>query len=255
MCCKISLTDQELLSHLQTKIFLASLSLYTRSEYPIRRLRIISRLMSLEPSHHREISETLATELLEINTVRVEGTKDDGLRGYLTHFQTFITTLIELQRERIDFEVLKQCLVTWSAIRERCCDLAAVGREVDDLNCLLAHLELIADYMDMRGHDTIRVAALRLIKDFNQLQSIDCNPDSLVLSFTRLGTQWLQLGYSSKAGLALDQAQGYSHQKGVISETLLQLHLSYSEYLLTIGNFDKRSTSLLSIAVNVLTYS
>jgi separase len=238
---------------LQTKVFQASLSLYTRKVYPIRRLRVITRLMSLEPAQHREVSETISNELFEINTIRVEGTKDEGLQSYLTHFQAFTTTLMELQREQIDIVVWKQCLMTWSSIRERCSDLRALRREIDDLNRLLAHLQLIADYMDMKGYDTIRIAALRLIADFNQLRDDGSDPNGLVLSFTLLGTQWLRLGYSGKAGLVLDKAQGYSRQNGVMPETLLQLHLSYSEYLLAIGNFDRRLLSLFIIATVVLT--
>lgn len=233
-------------STLQTKLFQASLSLYTRRSYPIRRLRIITRLMSLEPSQHREVSENLSSELCEINSICVEGTKDEGLQSYLMHFQTLIVTLIELQRDQIDIQVLKQCLITWSTIRERCVDSTALKREIDDIPRLVIHLQLIADYMDMKGYDSIRMATLRLIADFNQLRDSSSDHDGLVLCFTRLGSQWLQLGYSGKAGVVFDKALGYSHQNGIIPETLLRLHLSYSEYLLAIGNFDKSEEFLLS---------
>lgn len=232
----------------QTKVFHAVLSIYTRESYPVRRLRVISRLLSLEPARYQEISGSLLNELhlCEIETLRVEGTNDEGLRNYLTHFQTLTTTLLELQRERIDINILKQCLVKWSSIREHCEDLSALEREIEDLPGFLTHLQLIADYMEMKGFEAVRIAVLRLIADFNQLRDITSDPNDLVLSFSRLGSQWLQLGYSGKAGLALDRAQNHSHLNGVLPETLLQLHLSYSDYLLAIGNFDKRFELLTS---------
>jgi separase len=233
-------------------VFQASLSLYTQDLYPIRRLRVITRLLSLDLAHPQEVSETLSNELSlnRIRNISVENTNDQGLENYLVHFQTLTTTLLELQQEQPNIDVIKQCLAVWNSVRERCVDFTALEREIEDVPRLLAHLLLIADYMEMKGFDTIRVAVLRLIADFNQLRDDTSSPNDLVLSFTRLGTQWLQLGYSGKAGLALDRAHTYSHQNEVVPETLLQLHLSYSEYLLAIGNFDKRC----AISFNTLSF-
>jgi separase len=225
----------------QTKVFQAALALYERHLYPIQRLRVIARLLSLDANEQQNVSDSISSELdlNEIGSFTVENTKDQGLGNYLLHLQTLTKTLLELQRQQPDVEVLKQCLTVWSSIKDRCADLAALELEIDDMSSLLIHLQLIADYLEMQGFDKIRIATLRLITDLNRLCGTLSGPDALVFNFTQLGAQWLQLGYSGKAGLAFDRAQSYSQENGVLPGTLLHLHLSYSEYLLAIGNFDK----------------
>ena len=91
----------------------------------------------------------------------------------------------------------------------------------------------------MKGLETVRVSALRLIAEINEYGDGVSIPDDLVLSFTDLGAQWLQLGYSGKAGLAFDRAMVYAARNGVTTYATLQLHLAHCQYLLAIGSFDK----------------
>jgi separase len=229
----------------RTKVFQSLLSTYTRNEYPLRRLRVLVRLLALDDESRRDAVGDIATELdaLRIKDMNVEKSKDAGLRNYLVCLRTLATSILELQKDQPNIDTLKSSLVVWSSLRGACGDLRALEGQVDDVPGLLAHLQSIADYMEVKGFESIRLATLRLIADYNELRND--SSDDLVLSFTRLGSQWLHLGYSGKAGLALDRAQAYSHQNGVKSTTLLQLHLSYSEYLLAIGNCDKSEEHLL----------
>lgn len=229
----------------RTKVFQALLSIYTQNEYPLRRLRVLVRLLSLDVDSRQEVADDIAAELdaLRIRDMDIGNSKDAGLRDYLIHLQTLATSLLELQQDQPNIIILKQSLVVWSSIRGGCGNMKALERQVEDVPGLLAHLQSIGDYMQVKGLDSTRLATLRLIADFNELRVE--SPDDFVLSFTRLGSQWLQLGYSGKAGLALDRAQSYSHQNDVRCTTLLQLHLSYSEYLLAIGNYDKSEEHLL----------
>jgi len=102
------------------------------------------------------------------------------------------------------------------------------------------HLQSVGDFLHMQGHNELRIAILRLIAEFNEYQDNSSDPNTLTLNYTCLGSQWLELGYSGKAGVAFNKAEAYSHQNGVMPHTLLQLYLAYSEYLLLIGNCSKR---------------
>lgn len=239
MLCNQSTTSIAAADYLP-KIFKDLLSIYGNQKYPIRRFRVLVRLLRLDLDPGLEFIDNLEGELKPYSSgkIVVEGTKDDGLRDYLTHFKIMAMMVMELQQELPDVDTLKQGLSAWSSIREQCEDLATLERQIEDIPGLVAHLKSIADYFQMKGVDSLRVTVLRLIADFNQL--IDCSgPDDIILSFTKLGAQWLQLGYSGKAGLALDKARSFSHQNGVSSHVSLQLHISYAEYLLAIGNYDK----------------
>jgi separase len=231
---------------LRTKVFQALLSIYTRQEYPLRRLRVLIRLLPLEIHSRFGIIDDLEKELNYSSTkdvMDIESSKDAGLRDYSVHLQTLATSLWELQQDQPNIYILKQGLITWSSLRRECTNLEVLEDKVEDLPGLLAHLQSIADYTDLAGSASTRLATLKLIADFNELRAV--SPDHFVLSLSYLGSQWHQLGYSGKAGLALDKAHLYSQQNDVSSRTLLQLHLCYAEYLLGIGHYDKCEEHLL----------
>ena len=229
----------------RTKVFGGLLSIYNKREYPLRRLRVLIRLVYLDVISHDEILDDIGAEFdaLRADDINIEQSKDVGLRDYFVYLRTLATSLQELQQQRPRIDILKQSLIVWSSIRGGCGNLEALERQVEDVPVFLTHLQSVADYMQLMGHDSTRLATLKLIADFNQLRVE--YPDDLVRSFSHLASQWLQLGYSGKAGLALDRAQNYSHQNGVSSTALLQLHLSYSEYMLEIGNYEKSEEHLI----------
>ncbi|TVY71488.1 Separin, partial [Lachnellula suecica] len=226
---------------LLTKTFQTALAVYDKSRYPLRRLRVLIHLQSHDLDFPEEVLQVKREELRakEIYACDVEGTQDESLQSYLLHLQTLAISTIELTQGQPQVDVLKRNLVVWSDMRSTCQDLDALKLRIEDLLDLLNHLQSIADYLQVKGLEALRLAVLRMIADFIELRGGSSSPDDLILSFASLGSQWLQLGYSGKAGLALDRAEKYSHSNGVAPLTMVQLHLSYSEYLLAIGNLEK----------------
>jgi separase len=223
------------------KCFQELLSIYDRERFPIRRIRVLLRLWSLDIENLEEIDKKIDTELSQASMAELslEGTRDERLSGYLDHFRAMAMTTTELQQKKPSIDILKEALGMWSSIRSRCEDIDALERQVEDIPDLITHLQSIADYLDMKGFAATRLAVLRLIVEVDELYGNKSSPDDLVLEFTYLGDQWLQLGYSGKAGLALDRARTYNQQNGVTAFASLQLHISYSQYLLAIGSLDK----------------
>jgi separase len=232
-------SESEVAEFLLLKVLRELVSIYDRRQYPIRRLRVLIRMLSEELD--RKLRDEMKDDLryTQIADLFIESTKDEGLRGYLTHFKTLAVTVMELQQNEPKIDVLTQSLETWISIRTQCKDMPALERQIDYVPGLLSYLHSIADYFQMKGLNTNRISALRLITEINELSIDDSCPDDLVLSFATLGSQWLQMGYSGKAGLSFDRAKNYNHRNGVTPYASLQLHLSYSEYLLSIGSLDK----------------
>ncbi|KAH9222780.1 cell division-associated protein-like protein bimb [Leptodontidium sp. 2 PMI_412] len=230
---------------LVSSIFNQLLSVYDQDEFPIRRLRVLIRRLTLDVEDD-SVREIFQTELQSSRLARVDGrgTKDGGLQGYLNHYRSLAATILELAEDVPKLEILKQGLATWFSIRSQCQNLTDFEKQVEDVPGLLAHLNTIGDYLQMKGLDTVRISVLRLIAEINEFGDNVSIPDDLVLSFAYLGSQWLQLGYSGKAGLAFDRAMVYAVRNGVTSYATLQLHLSHCQYLLAIGNFDKVEENL-----------
>jgi separase len=231
-------TDSEVAAFLLPKVLRELISIYDRRQYPVRRLRVLIRMLSeeLDQKLRDEMKDDLSYS--QIAELSIESTKDEGLRGYLAHFKTLAVTVMELQQDEPKIDVLAQNLETWISIRAQCKDMPALEGQVDYVPGLLSYLHSIADYCQMKGLNRNRISALKLITEINELSIDDSCLDDLVLSLTTLGSQWLQMGYSGKAGLSFDRAKNYNHRNGVTPYASLQLHLSCSEYLLSIGNLD-----------------
>jgi separase len=228
------------IASLQVDVFQELLAIYDVKTYPMRRFRVLLRLLLLEQDKHETLCQYVEElEPLETYAIHSVGSRDEGLQNYLAHFQTLTATVIELRKARPNVEILKQSIGNWSSIRSRCKDFLTFQHHIDDVPDLLAQLEITANWLQMKGYGTVRVTALQLKADIYELCDDHSNPDDLVTSFTDLGSQWLQLGYSGKAGLALDRAKAYSNRNGVSAYALLQFHLSYCDYWIAIGNTDK----------------
>jgi separase len=233
--------DSVVAADLRKKIIQEALSIYNNEQYPIRRLRVLTRLISVNLSGVGDFAGILTLELgtSKLESLVVSGTEDQHLSSYLGHFKALALTTLELQQEKPKLCVLAHGIAVWSSILSRSQDLTAFEREVDCVNELVTHLHAIAGYQQMKGYDAERISTLQLIADITELCDSPSTPDGLVLGFTDLSTQWIQLGYSGKAGLALDRARIYSRRNGVSTYASLRLHLASCEYMIAIGRFDK----------------
>ena len=224
----------------QRNVVLELLKVYDPQNFPVRRLRVIAQLLRLDRDQRRDLVDEVKNALA-IASLRavIEQSEDHGLLPYLPHLQALASSALEIQEDHPRVDLLKPHLASWCLILETCKDLETLSRVVDDVSELLSHLSSIADFLQMRGYGKMRIGVLRMIANLNEIPRPNSSPDDLVLSYISLGLQYLELGYSGKAGLALDRAQSYSSNNGVTPEAMLRMHLSYGEYSLFIGNSER----------------
>lgn len=231
---------------LQSSMFKCLLNTYNNDQYPVRRLRVIIELMGVDVSELGEELEDFPDRMqdeiymVKDNKIKVEETEDRELKPYLEYFKSLAATTFELQQDQPDIKVLESNVRIWHKMQESCRSLEALKRQFEDIEGFIGHLQTIASYLQVKGHNTIRITVLDLISQLNAQLRDSLGDDGIVSSLVAMGSQWLHLGYSGKAGLALDKAQTCSASNGVSLTTILQFHLAYSEYLLEIGNVDKR---------------
>lgn len=233
-------TESDFTASLKIRTVQELLSIYDSTNFPLRRLRVLLQIVSLELTD----AEVSAAHLEELTTIGksemiLEGSQDVGLANYVCHFRTIAKTILELRQTDPDVNIFRYAISTWRSILVSCPTTNAFQAKIDSIEGLQDHLDLIASWLQIKGFETIRIAALRLKADINEMYGDSSNPDDLVISFSRLGDQWLQLGYSGKAGLSLDRAMTYNRRTGVSPYASLVLHLSYCRYLIEIGSLDK----------------
>jgi len=228
-------------------IILELLAVYEVRRFPVRRLRIITRLMNLDQDQRRDLGDDVKNTLAISKVAAVlEKSEDVGLASYLPHLQALASTALELQEDHPRVDLLKPHLASWSSILETIEDHESLTKSVDEVPEFLDHLISVADFLHMKGFSVMRAAVLRMITNLNEIPRPDSCPDDLVLSYNSLGLQYLELGYSGKAGLSFDRAKSHASRNGVTPEALIQVQLSYAEYLLAIGNSDKWYVMLFS---------
>ncbi|QSZ30581.1 hypothetical protein DSL72_000137 [Monilinia vaccinii-corymbosi] len=221
---------------LKSKVFENLLSLYDLDHYPVRRLRVMT---IFQHSHDKQQDSSMADTLKALMTksIDIETSQDSGLAGYLRHWVAMAMSLLELQKDTVSIRVLKNSILNWRNIRNEAENLAALQLRIENIPQLMLHLQSLANFMEMRGLENEKLVILRLIADYNELHCEVSGHNGLVSTYSALGLSWLQLGYSGKAGLALDKAQSYSLRSDLSAKT--DLHIAYSQYMLALGNLEK----------------
>lgn len=171
------------------------------------------------------------------DSINIAASQDSGLAGYLRHWVVMATSIVGLQSDEINIKMLNMSILNWRRIRSEVENLTALQLRVENIPQLLLHLHSLANFMEMRGLETDKIVILRLIADYNELYCEVSGYNDIVSTYSALGLSWLQLGYSGKAGLALDKAQSYSMRSDLAAKT--DLHIAYSQYMLALGNLEK----------------
>lgn len=221
---------------LKSKVLENLLSMYDLNQYPIRRLRVMT---IFQHSHNiqQDGSMNLTLHALLSKSVDIETSQDSGLAGYLRHWVAMAMSIISLQKDEVHIKSLNLCIVNWRTIRSEAENLKTLQLRVENIPQLLLHLQSLANFMEMRGLETDKLVILRLIADYNELYCDVSGHNDIVSTYSALGLSWLQLGYSGKAGLALDKAQSFSLRSDLGAKT--DLHIAYSQYMLALGNLEK----------------
>lgn len=226
-------------SDLQKAVYKELTTIYDARTFPIRRLRVLCNFAQTNPDQRREIIEEARsmTTLASVDSV-VASSSDSGLNQYTMHIRSLLTSTLELMDDHPRIDLIEPHLATWSSIIDKCKDQAALSRNIDNVDILQGHLQSIADFLDMKGCGKTRVAVLRMIANIDEIPR-GSSPDDLVLDYCFLASQYLDLGYSGKAGLALDKAQGFASSHGVTPSASIRRLVGYADYLLRVGNLDR----------------
>lgn len=212
------------------------LSLYTSKAFPVRRLRVVVRLLGLLLANPGVLRNDLQEQVLkESHNETKGGHYDINLLQLLPHLSTSRIVLVTLYGETSDVEKLENVLVSWSRMVQEHPDLSSLQTQVYDLEDWLVQLEFLAQYLDMQGLDLLRVPVLQLLVTIHEATtSMQCS--AIVSRLSALGTQYSRLGYSGRAGLFFHKAQKYVESSDIADPTTIRWQLSHAEYALVNRN-------------------
>lgn len=222
------------------------LSTYNQNKFPVRRLRVVVRLLRLLLTAPGALRNSLVDKLLEEPTEAATGAHFDmGLLRFLPHLTTCRCLLITLRRRVPNFGDLESVITSWSKLVQAIVDWDSLQTQVYDIADWLVQLEMLGEYLEMQGLDLYRVSALNIAVVIHQAAlSVPCS--ALVSKLSELGLQHVRLGYNGLAGSILHKAQRYLEASDFFGKVKLRWHLSYAEYALANGNLKTWSEPLRS---------
>lgn len=228
--------------HLIQELATALLSIYTLAEFPIRRLRVSTKLMHLLTCCPSIVSMDVFGQLSRVwvsDEHRASLGQDIGLERFRDHLCASRDLSAILADNKARHERLDGLLATWSCLLAKYTDWQALEACVNNIADWLLQLEILVQYLELQGLELQRVSTLKILIKLHECAT-PVQTAGLLSRLSALGLQYTRLGYSGHAGFAFDRAQKYISAHKVSVPNTICWHLSYAEYLLSIGMLDKR---------------
>lgn len=219
------------------------LAIYSETTFPIRRLRVIEKLMWFCLSRPEVLPPEFLDPFLDfrIDTKSAHlGGLDIGLQLVVPHLNASRDAMLAMREEGLvrKQQKLKKVLDTWYSLTEQSHDLEALEARVGDPSSWLVHLELLVEYLDACGLGLYTRSALQLLIIVRE-KYFPMQHTELALALIRFGSQNVRLGYPNQAGLAFHRVERLANEALITSEATMSFRIAHAEYLLRIGNTGK----------------
>ena len=216
------------------------LLLYTVEDYPLRRLRVINRILHLQScSSASDITEQILKESADEHPLGSLG-RDMSLQQYEAQLCASRRVYTMLSSRRVNIASLDFCLDAWWKLLQDCNSLSALETRIDDVAEWLLQLESLLQHLDLHGLEYQRLAVLQLtVRAYEAAHHLPSG--GLIAKLNALGVLYIRLGYPGHAGLVLQKGQKLITTVPLSGPNAVLWHLLYAEYFIDIGNNDKRS--------------
>ncbi|KAK3340568.1 peptidase family C50-domain-containing protein [Neurospora tetraspora] len=214
----------------------ALLRIYIPTRYPIRRLRVLLALLSSAIGNQRKVPELLA---ITRDATQVEPDnlgEDAGLARFVPHMGAFYHSITALSDGYSDLGAVQRCLETWKSIVKSCQTKTDVERSIDDIPGLLDHLQAMADFLRLSGHDNMVAMVLELTADIAKLAD-GPRLEDIIQHASTMALQYTNLGQSIKAEQTFAETLQYlKKQADLPGDAVATFHLSWTEHFIAVGD-------------------
>ena len=231
------LPNTHMLKSALRSIPLTLLELYDEERFPVRRLRVMVRILHVHASNNTILEPEFISNILAMrNTFGVTSLGcDSGLKKYLPHLQACREVLSTMISNPPCPEDLEEPIKIWSQLMEEVKEKTSLHEYIDDTSDWLHLLEDIAEYLHMQGCEKQRLSVLRLTAISHGLLCGVADP-AYISNLLALSIQYTRLGYSGKASEVLQKVRDHASHKNSSLHMSIRWHIAYSEYLIEIGN-------------------
>lgn len=213
------------------------LQLCSVDKYPVRRLRILTRLLAanIGDTKNRDLIQVQFEKAAAIAGDAVLG-EDDGLKGCLAHMKALSQSMAALACQPPKHDQIEESISVWRSILA---GSASLDQQIDDLPGLLEHLQSIADYARLSNLNSLLLDVLQLASDLSH-KAADLDTTLNLRISAALALQLTNVGQSSKALTILEQARdSISPGETKCREDTVNFLLSHAEYFVEVGSIEK----------------
>ncbi|MCJ1403322.1 hypothetical protein MMC11_006545 [Xylographa trunciseda] len=229
-------------------ISLILLEIYDEKSFPIRRLRVVVRILQIHASRHNIFEPDFIAKIL---TMRRSYDMphvgcDTGLKKYLNHLSACREVFVTMAQSPPCPNALEGPLKIWSQLVDEAKEKSALQDHIDDTNDWLHSLEDIAEYLYMQGCERQRASVLQLTTTARGLLCADTDP-VYVSDLIALSLQYTRLGQLELAGEVLYKLRRHASNVDSSLHMSLRWNMAYSQYLIEIGNLDKSEAHIQKV--------
>lgn len=217
-------------------ISVSLLTVYQDSQFPVRRLRVVVILLQLRSTYPIAIDVSMAEQLLK-HQWKSPGTTslelDADLHRFVAHLLQCRDLYVACLETTVNVQVLEENLALWfKMLQDGMWD--SVHTQVDDVAQWILQLEFLAEYLELKGLDLLRVQILQLIAVIQDLRR-PIEPPAVLSSFSSLASLYARLGYATRAADALQSAMKYGDTEA-LPEVMISWNLACAEVTMNSGN-------------------
>ena len=213
--------------------------MYIPKKYPLRRLRLSIMLLQLSQTQAYTLPSKFAPQDNSEANLSVKGNSEDSaLSDFESHLKAFYRLKLSLRQAIPSISEISTCFLAWDALVNAASSWGDIASRIDNVEDWLQDVQANVEMLNAKGEEYSALPILHfLVRVFDLRKSPDAS--DLVTILCALGLQLLRLGYTGKAGLSFAKAETVLEYQTTSIDAKLQWHISYSEYLLGIGNNDK----------------
>lgn len=224
------------------------LSLYTEDSHPLHRLRFISNLLIFCSKCRLNFYKFLPEEV--VNMFVGDSSNESTLSQKTASFpgnclRASLLLQWKFQTSNPSEDLLQDFLQSHNNVIDSCKSWTSVLPFINEPPVVMAQVQSVIDFSDMRGLLQIKLDALLTMRRLLELQP-EKDSSALASCTTQVGLQYTRLGLTNKAGRALATAETLLKQSTSKTLIALQWHLAYAEYLTALCSYDKAADQLVS---------
>lgn len=218
------------------------LSIYPFDAYPLRRSRVILRVLQFLLDSNTYVGEEFPQFIIDEadNCLSNDDLAEDkDLEPFRDITLASLRLTLGFYLGDVSNADLEDIVQSWVKIIQHCPTWASVEARVGDQQGWIAQVRGLVDYMDVKGLWKLRISAIAVLNQLYQRQ--ETMDFSMVVGCScTMAVQYNRLGYTEKAGCVLAKSKTAIEQQDISPLALLAWHLASAECRLETGDYANR---------------